>query len=261
MFNFSRASAPQNHQNAPGNLKMDKTWHASVRQHQFCPSVSDSWCGWQPVQAGSDEEYVHHNIMQEAAFEVIKPTYISLTNKALLQRCLRGATQSQNEAFYAVIWNMLPKQGFVGAEAVGRSAHLAATRFNHGSFTFLAVLRKMGRTTRIIYRILCAARRCLKSQEGWSQGWREAKIQEKKLWEREGKFLRRKQWKQRAEPMNPVPFDHNFSEWRVFLKLKLCAFWRSATHSVHDNFLTVHCEKYVFEVCEVIASAWMASIH
>ena len=41
------------------------TWtrHASVQQHQFCPSVADSWCGWQPVQAGSDEDYVHHNIM------------------------------------------------------------------------------------------------------------------------------------------------------------------------------------------------------
>ena len=40
-----------------------------------------------------------HNIMSEAVFEMIKPTYISLTNKALLQRCLRGATQSRNEAF------------------------------------------------------------------------------------------------------------------------------------------------------------------
>ena len=41
----------------------------------------------------------------EAVFEVIKLTYISLTNKALLQPCLRGATQSQNEAFNAImIW-------------------------------------------------------------------------------------------------------------------------------------------------------------
>ena len=45
-----------------------------------------------------------------------------------------------------------------------------------------------------------------------------------KLWEREGKVLRRKQWKQKAKPMNLVPFDHNSCEWHVFLKLKLLCF-------------------------------------
>ena len=61
--------------------------------------------------------------------------------------------------------------------------------------------------------------------------------------------------------MNLVPFDHNSCDrvTGVFLNLKLCAFWKSAAHSVHVNFLTVHCgpiKVYIFEVCEVIASAW-----
>ena len=46
----------------------------------------------------------------------------------------------------------------------------------------------------------------------------------------------------------------------VFLKLKVCAFWRSAAHSVHDDFLTIHCgpmKVYIFDICEVIASAWI----
>ena len=116
-------------------------------QHQFCPTGADAWCGWQRVQAGSDEEYLHHNIMPEAGFEVIKPTYISLTDKALLQQCLRGATQNLNEAFNAMIWNLCPKQAFAGAEVVEISAHLAAARFNHGAATFLAELREMGCTT------------------------------------------------------------------------------------------------------------------
>ena len=113
-------------------LKETSTWtrHACVQQQKFCPSVADSLNGWQPVQTGSDEEYVHHNIMPEVVFEVTKPTYISLMKKALLQRCLIGATQSQNEAFNAImIWNMWPKQGFAGAEVVELSAHLAAARF------------------------------------------------------------------------------------------------------------------------------------
>ena len=80
-------------------LKETSTWtrHACVQQQKFCPSVADSVNGWQPVQTGSDEEYVHHNIMPEVVFEVTKPTYISLMKKALLQRCLKGVTQSQNE--------------------------------------------------------------------------------------------------------------------------------------------------------------------
>ena len=120
-----------------------------AQQQKFCPSVADSLNGWQPVQTCSDEEYVHHNIMPEVVFEVTKPTYISLTKKALPQRCLKGATQSQNKAFNAImIWNMWPKQGFAGAEVVDLSAHLAAARFNHRTVILLAVLRKMGCTTR-----------------------------------------------------------------------------------------------------------------
>ena len=129
-------------------LKETSTWtrHACVQQQKFCPSVADSLNVWQSVQTGSDEEYVHHNIMAEVVFEVTKPTYISLMKKALLQRCLKGATQSQNEAFNAII--IWPKQGFAGAEVVELSAHLAAARFNDRAVTLLAVLRKMGCTTR-----------------------------------------------------------------------------------------------------------------
>ena len=145
-------------------LKETSTWtrYACVQQQKSCPSVADSLNGWQPVQTGSDEEHVHHNIMPEVVFEVTKPTYISLMKKALLQRCLKGATQSQNGAFNAIkIWNMWPKQEFAGAEVVELSAHLAAARYNHGAVTLLAVLRKMEE----FYRILCATRRGLKSQK------------------------------------------------------------------------------------------------
>ena len=97
----------QVHRKIIKTLKETSTWtrHACVQQQKFCPSVADSLNGWQPVQTGSAVEYVHHNIMPEVVFEVTKPTYISLMKKALLQRCLKGATQSQNEAFNAImIW-------------------------------------------------------------------------------------------------------------------------------------------------------------
>ena len=81
------------------------------------------------------------------------------------------------------------------------------------------------------------------------------------LWERERKVLRRKHLEAEGQTYEPGTLWPQFLWVRgVFLNLKLCAFWRSAAHSVHDNFLTIHCgpiKVYIFEVCEVIASAWI----
>ena len=203
--------------------------------------------GWQPVQTGSDEEYVHHNIMPEVVFEGTRPTYISLMKKALLQRCLKGATQSQNEAFIAImIWNMWPKQGFAGAQVVELSAHLAAARFNHRAVTLLAVLCKM-----------CNSKRPKESGKLNSRSVRSRNTEEN-LWERERKALRRKHVEGEGQTYEPGTFWPQFL-WvtGVFLNLKLCAFWRSAAHSVHDNFLTFNCgpiKVYIFKVWEVMES-------
>ena len=81
------------------------------------------------------------------------------------------------------------------------------------------------------------------------------------LWERERKVLKRKHVEEEGQTYEPGTFWPQFL-WvtAVFLNLKLCAFWRSAAHSVHDNFPTIHCgpiKVYIFEVCEDIASAWI----
>ena len=80
-----------------------------------------------------------------------------------------------------------------------------------------------------------------------------------KLWERKGFY--EKAVEEESQTYEPCAFWPRFL-WAtcVFVKLKLCAFRRSGAHSVHDNFLTIHCgpiEVYIFEICEVIASAWI----
>ena len=188
---------------------------------------------------------------------MIKPTYVSLTNKALPERGdtkPKWSFQCHDLESVAQTWICWCWSG--GAISTFGCSPLctAWSYYLPGCFT------KNGMHYRELYWILCAARRCLKSQEGWSQGWWEAEMQEKNFEKGEGKVLRRKEWKQMAKPMNLVPSVHNCCELHVFLKLKLCAFWRSAAHSVHDNFPTVHCgpiKVYVFEVCGFIASAWI----
>ena len=81
------------------------------------------------------------------------------------------------------------------------------------------------------------------------------------FWERERKVLMRKHVEAEGQIYEPGTFWSQFLRVTgVFLNLKLWAFWRIAAHSVHDNFLTIPCgpiKVYIFEVCEVIASAWI----
>ena len=111
-----------------------------------------------------------------------------------------------------MVWNMWPKQEFAGAEVVELSANLK---------NYAKMPKESGR---------------LKSRLVRSRNTGE------KLWEREGKVLRRKQWSGRGPNLWAwCRFWLRFL-WVtcVFLKLKLCAFWRRAAHSVHDDFLTIH---------------------
>ena len=80
------------------------------------------------------------------------------------------------------------------------------------------------------------------------------------LRERERKVLRRKHVEAEGQTYEPGTFDHNSCEWQLCFWTSNFVFGRSAAHSVNDNFLTIHCghiKVYIFEVCEVIASAWI----
>ena len=112
--------------------------------HQYCPTGRDSWRGYQQIKAGAEGEYIHHNTIPEAVFEVIKPLYLRLASKDLLERCLCGATQNRNEPFNGLVWAMCPKEQFCGLEIVETAAALATAHFNHGAGAIAKVLQEMG---------------------------------------------------------------------------------------------------------------------
>ena len=99
------------------------------------------------MQAGKIESYKHHNIMPAAVMKAGKPTYVRLADISLLRRCLRGATQNQNEAFNGLIWSFCPKTTFCGAAVVDIATFLAVAHFNHGTVCLLKVLTTMGCAT------------------------------------------------------------------------------------------------------------------
>ena len=111
--------------------------------HELCPKGPQSWCGWQRPAAGT-EDYTHHHSLLDAVFEAIKPTYIQLASKELLERCLRGATQNQNESFNGLVWGHCPKESFCGLGTVETAACLSVLHFNDGAKAICKVLAEMG---------------------------------------------------------------------------------------------------------------------
>lgn len=77
-------------------------------------------------------------------FDVIKPIWVQLTDKSLLEKCVRGATQNRNEAWNGMLWGICPKTKFFGSEVVRLCAALTCLHYNNGIMAYCAVLETMG---------------------------------------------------------------------------------------------------------------------
>jgi len=80
-------------------------------QHEKCPSGEDSWCEWQKAAAADALKSFKHSYaaLPSKVLEAMKPIYEDLSKDALLQRCLGGFTQNNNENLNQLIWKISPK--------------------------------------------------------------------------------------------------------------------------------------------------------
>ena len=134
----------------------------------------------QAAEAGSCEPYQHHDSIPVPVFEQIKPIYIRLTDKALLQRFLQGATQNRNECLNGLIWQYCPKETWCGASTVETAAALAVAWFNDGADSVQELYRTMSlpvgtHTARVlaalnVQRIQDAERKAGKEEKGPGKG-------------------------------------------------------------------------------------------
>ncbi|GFW29792.1 uncharacterized protein TNCV_3936591 [Trichonephila clavipes] len=78
--------------------------------HSFCPVGPNSWCKYQnQVVEGSVETFRHSNKLPVAVMDAIKPVFNDLSQPKLLQKCLGGKTQNNNESINSLIWKLCPK--------------------------------------------------------------------------------------------------------------------------------------------------------
>lgn len=115
-------------------------------QHQNCPSGKDSWCEWQQAAAKNNLKSFKHSYtaIPEDVLKAIKPIYENLSSDALLERCVGGFTQNNNESLNQLIWKISPKILSGTSTIVDIAANVAACYFNEGNFAYLTFMEEMG---------------------------------------------------------------------------------------------------------------------
>ncbi|KAL7287162.1 hypothetical protein TKK_0018596 [Trichogramma kaykai] len=114
--------------------------------HEKCPQGSESWCPWQRASAEKSLKKFKHDYkpFPDDVLAAIKPIYKELSSDKLLEHCVGGFTQSNNESYNQLIWKITPKILPAGSKIVEIAAYTAACMFNRGTEALLAIMYSMG---------------------------------------------------------------------------------------------------------------------
>ena len=74
----------------------------------------------------------------------IKPIYEVLSKDELLEKCVHGKTQNQNESFNALIWERLPKTTYVSLTTSKFGTYDAVAHFNIGKKSSILIFENLG---------------------------------------------------------------------------------------------------------------------
>ncbi|GFW34427.1 uncharacterized protein TNCV_500451 [Trichonephila clavipes] len=115
--------------------------------HSFCPVGPNSWCKYQnQVLEGSVETFRHSNKLPVAVMDAIKPVFNDLSQPKLLQKCLGGKTQNNDESINSLIWKLCLKTLGCGRKIVDISTNETIVIFNDGNRGRLKIMQSLGLT-------------------------------------------------------------------------------------------------------------------
>ena len=108
--------------------------------HVHCPTGPDSWYGYHKDK----ENFKAGPGLPLDVIKQIKPILEDLSKNSLLEKCLDGKTQNQNESFNNLIWERVPKTNFVGFVPLETAVYDAVAHFNCGKQSVLNIYEKLG---------------------------------------------------------------------------------------------------------------------
>ena len=124
-----------------------------AKQHRFCPPGESSCCKWQQDAASGTSTYIDDNCLPEVFLEVLRPTFMTLSDSKLLGRCVLGATQNQNECINSMVWVRCPKHKHHGVKVVRCAVASAVCHFHSGATSRLSIMERLsipgGASTRL----------------------------------------------------------------------------------------------------------------
>ena len=86
--------------------------------HEFCPTGETSWCKFQRAKAKNEVIPKHNPKIPRDLAKYIRPVFIRLSKRELLDRCTLGGTQNQNESFNKTVWARASKTQFLSKPTV-----------------------------------------------------------------------------------------------------------------------------------------------
>lgn len=114
--------------------------------HTKCPTGTESWCSWQRASANNELDSYQYDYkpLPKDVLDAIKPIYEELSKDSLLERCVGGFNQNNNESYNQLIWKITPKIIPSGLKTVELAAHISVCMFNEGFEALLQMFEAMG---------------------------------------------------------------------------------------------------------------------
>ena len=114
-----------------------------AKQHRFCPVGESSWCKWQQDIATGTKTYKPDDCLPGVFCDLLSPTFMTLSESKLLERCVRGATQNRNECINALVWARCPKNKHHGAKSVRCAVASSVCHFHSGASSKVRVMERL----------------------------------------------------------------------------------------------------------------------
>ena len=111
--------------------------------HFMCPASDKSWCKYQRAIVKGEPPPPAKPTIHPDIGPYVKRVFLDLSEDSLMERCVLGATQNQNESFNSIIWNRCPKTDFASVAVVEMCVDLAVITFNSGMGALRGVLKRL----------------------------------------------------------------------------------------------------------------------
>ena len=129
----------------------------SDARHIFFPKTAITWCKYQAAKLNGTN-YTDKPGLPIIIRNKILPTFMELSDETLLEKCLHGSTQNNNECIIGDTWKRIPKDVLVGRIVLEIGVRSVVFSFNGGAIGLSKILEKHSMVTGSFAEEFCASR-------------------------------------------------------------------------------------------------------